>query len=201
MSVISNIIVGIDHWDDITKPFMNSIREHEQTTPILIIDNASRVPYPVLDDITTIRTTDRLGYAAALNVGIQHFKADWYVCFNNDCQCRGKYVNIIDQLDPNILYGSKWTEDDITHKRWTESAWLIISKKILKKVGLFDPLFDAGFEELDYELRAEEAGFKLGVAELPIIHLARSTRFDEPNYCARWNKCREYFAEKHSYTT
>ena len=202
MSVIHNIIVGIDRWDDITCQFMNSIRAHEATTPIIIIDNYSRYPYPNnFEDITVIRTNRRMGYAEALNVGILYGEADWYVCFNNDCRCNGKYISRIEELDPNILYGSKISQDMNNNHYWVESAWLVISSKIQKKVGLFDENLDAGFEDFDYELRAEKCSFQIAVAPLNITHLAQSTRFDESGYQSRWIACRKYFEAKHKYPT
>jgi len=202
MTDISLIVVGINRWHDITQPFLLSILKHEPEVQILLIDNNSSPAYPNNSPgIEVLRVDERIGYNQAMNIGIQHHKADKYVCFNNDCICKDKFVDTVKGLDDDVLWGSAYKTDPLNEIEFVASAWLVISDKILESIGLFDKQLDAGFEELDYELRAMMAGFDLDVAGLPIEHLNKMTRLDEKNYLKHWDICRKYFGKKHGLKT
>ena len=202
MTDISLIVVGINRWHDITQPFLLSILKHEPEAQILLIDNNSRPAYPNNSpSIEVLRIDERIGYNQAMNIGIQHRKADKYVCFNNDCVCEGPFIEKVKMLDDSILWGSDHKPDPLNEILFVASAWLVISDKIIEKIGFFDENLSAGFEELDYELRAITADIDLDVAQLPIKHLAEMTRLDEPGYLKRWDICRKYFGEKHGLRT
>src|SRR5512139_699345 len=118
------IIVGFNHWyadtnfdKRFTRDFVERLAERNPNLDILLIDNFSGKPYPtsIAPNVTTKRLLRRVGYAVALNIGIQHFADsadyDWYTCFNNDCwidpnpsspQEHGRIEDIIAGFDPCI---------------------------------------------------------------------------------------------------
>lgn len=202
MTDISLIVVGINHWHDITQPFLLSILKYEPEAQILLIDNNSRSAYPNNNpNIEVLRVDERVGYNQAMNIGIQHRKVDKYICFNNDCICEGPFIEKVKMLDDSILWGSDHKPDSLNGILFVASAWLVISDKIIEKIGFFDENLNAGFEELDYEMRAIMADFDLGVTQLPIKHLEEMTRLDESEYLKRWDTCRKYFGKKHRLKT
>ena len=202
MTDISLIVVGINRWHDITQPFLLSILKHEPEAQILLIDNNSSPAYPNnSSSIEVLRVDERIGYNQAMNIGIQHRKVDKYICFNNDCICEGPFINKIKILDDSTLWGSDHKPDPLNGILFVASAWLVISDKIIEKIKFFDENLSAGFEELDYEMRAMMADFNLGVAQLPIKHLEEMTRLDEPGYLKRWDVCRKYFGKKYGFRT
>lgn len=193
------IVVGIDNWDKFTERFINGLRLNNPKLDILLIDNGSVPSYP-LGDYETFRIDDTVGYNHALNAGlIQAGKADWYICFNNDCTCSGDIISRVEELDENTLYGSGWNIDKKMEIRFQFSAWLIISKKIYQKVGLFDPELIGAFEDFDYELRAIGHGFKLDTCMLPVDHLDKHSRYETPAYNWRWDQSRLHFNKKYGF--
>jgi hypothetical protein len=196
---VRTVIVGIGHWGDLTKPFADSLQKYNPSLSMTIIDNASPTPYP--DYTQRVMRIDRTGYGSALNMGA-YGNWNWLLCLNNDCTCEGDVVSIISRLRDDTIYGNAWKFDyqwmtDLHLPAVVDSAYLLIPRKAWEEVGQFDPLMDAAFEEIDYGLRAIEAGFRLDVVELPITHLNLHTRRELEDYDRRWHKTSDYFYKKH----
>jgi hypothetical protein len=197
--LIRAVVVGIDHWSDLTKPFADDLHKYNPSLSMVIIDNESPTPYP--DHIQRVMRIDRCGYGAALNAGA-YGNWNWLLCCNNDCTCEGSITEIIGTLRADTIYGNAWKFDyewmaDLHLPAVVDSAYLLIPRKVWDVVGKFDPQMDAAFEEIDYGLRAIEAGFRLDVVELPITHLNMHTRRELEDYTKRWSKTSECFRQKH----
>ena len=204
------IVVGIDKWSRTTEKFYKSFRYFEPTMPLVIVDNQPlpRTSYPHPPEPCTwlLRTGRFLGYNEALNLAMSYWDSyrgepDWYLCFNNDCRVQGELSSAIDVLDPMVFYGSKINPCEEIGRPLLWSAWMAISRQVRAVVGDFDPMLTHGFEDFDYQLRAIEAGFELGVADLPVLHLDKHTRFAVQNYFGEWDKSRLYFSQKHGVET
>lgn len=192
------VIVGINHWQNVTWPFVYSLLIHEPRVEIVLIDNCSDIPYPAVENVRVLRTRKRYGYPEALNIGMDATRgADWHICLNNDCLCHGPFYEMFEKLDPRIVYGSGPSHEEAMQVTWQWSAWLCISGLARKSIGWFDERFDAGYEDIDYEQRARVAGFGLEFLDLPIKHLDKHTRFEEKRYNARYEKCKALFFCKH----
>jgi GT2 family glycosyltransferase len=212
------IIVGFNHWHGdttndktFTRDFVRRLAEHNPDLDILLVDNYSHPkPYPVeiAQNVQVLRLVRRVGYALALNAGLQKMEPkdyDWYVCFNNDCWIdplhSGNITGILETLNPNVLYGSGENHDRPRKTVMQWSAWLCISREVFRAVGYFDEKLHAAFEDFDYELRAIQAGFTLDTAKFPIIHMDEHTRFEDDGYPQAWEKARVYFHLKHGFET
>ena len=198
------VVVGIDHWHDLTMPFSLDLHEFNKGMKILVIDNASNEKYPVpigSERYEIWRMNERHGYGAALNFGSIAENWDWLLCCNNDCICDGNVEDIIRKLPDDTIYGNAWKFDYSGMKNGlpavVDSAYLLIPRRIWEKVGMFDPQMEAAFEEIDYQIRAIDAGFRVDVVDLPITHLNMHTRTETKDYQARWHATEKYFLEKH----
>ena len=197
------VVVGIDHWEDLTLPFLKGLHEHnpafgDPKKDIVLVDNGSRNPYP----LECARLDKTVGYGEALNFGASCLDAnwDWLLCCNNDCLCTGAIDCL--HLRTDTIYGNAWKFDyewmhDLHLPAVVDSAYLLIPRKVWDAVGQFDPFMDAAFEEIDYGLRAIEAGYRLDVVDLPITHLNRHTRRELEGYDKRWSNTSDYFHKKH----
>jgi GT2 family glycosyltransferase len=194
------VVVGINYWQDITRPFVMSLREHNPDLSIVLIDNASDKPYPKIKGIKTIRLKKRVGYNLALNVAIKANPGkDWYLLFNNDCICHDSFMHTLSRLDPSKVYGSGWNRNVMNRLNQLDlqwSAWLAISGEAVKEVGLFDPLLTGAYEDFDYQMRAKQKGYHLDTLDIPVVHLDKHTRHKELDYRERWADSREYYLRK-----
>jgi hypothetical protein len=195
------VVVGIDHWQDITGPFIMSLRSYNPQLPIILVDNGSKEPYPTdMHGVKTIRLDKQRGYGPALNFAIKANPGkDWYILFNNDCICEGAFTVDLMGLNPELVYGSGWNYDKVNRVSFQWSAWLCLSGKTIKAVGLFDENLEAAFEDFDMQLRAKAKGFSLEFFDIPVRHLDRHTRLETGDYLQRWTNSRDYFVEKHNF--
>ena len=200
--LIRVVVVGIGHWEDLTLPFLKGLHENNPafSNPqygIVTVDNGSRPPYP----IECARLDETVGYGSALNFGasVLSDKWDWLLCCNNDCLCTGK-VNC-SHLRTDTIYGNEWKYDYDGMQDGlpavVDSAYLLIPRKVWERLGGFDPKMDAAFEEIDFQIRALDAGYRIDVADLPITHLNLHTRWELEDYKERWEATRKYFRTKH----
>ncbi len=208
---IQCIVVGINHWDDLTRPFLEGLSENNSPDKFRIIcvdnnsDQGEHYPSGNIPHVDIWRTEIRLGYAAALNyasVDVEWGQYwDWLLCCNNDCLCDGDVTEIISRLRDDTVYGNEWKNDYSGMKKGlpavADSAYLLIPRKIWDVVGMFDPEMDAAFEEIDYQIRVLDAGYRVDVVDLPITHLNMHTRREAKGYDARWHATEKYFLEKH----
>ena len=76
-------VIGKDHWEDLTLPFIRSVREHEDV-PIVVVSVASK--YPTGD--WTLINIPECSYAASMNAACVMFELyDWLAICNNDVSC------------------------------------------------------------------------------------------------------------------
>jgi hypothetical protein len=195
--------VGIDGWDEYTKPLIDSVLKHEVTTTVVAIDNCSDSSYPEEYDIAYIRRTgERLCYAAALNLA--HDIADdemgyhdWYIFLGNDTLCAGPFYHILKQTPPGIMAGSGIYQ--IIHYKYISGWGMVIPRSTWEIVGRFDEDYTiSAWEDVDYAYRVQLAGLRLHKLEgWPIFHVDQQQRQQKwaINHVHIWNGA--LFERKH----
>jgi len=104
--MVSVVIVGIDGWEEWTKPALMSVKDDLN---IVVVDNGSKTPYP--KDKTTRRIDKTVSYTKAINYGVQCVGvSDWYLVLNNDILFNAPVLPVIKQLDDSFLYGRQIIE-------------------------------------------------------------------------------------------
>ncbi len=135
-----------------------------------------------------------LGFAAAVNIGIKKSLArgaDKILLVNPDIEINKINFGEGDIISPVLLsngvydYGGKvnWWIGRTTHVEmlkpvqhdtipidYVSGACMLIDKKVFAKIGFFDERFFMYFEDVDFCLRAKNAGFKISVADTTVIH-------------------------------
>lgn len=187
MPDVALIAVGINNWDRYTKPFVDTLYQHEPEARCIFVDNASAFPYNFAEypNVKTARVVKTLGYAEALNYGAMIAEdADWYFFLNNDITWEKPFLHRFDGLDANKLHGFiqyKFAQYDYL------AGWgFIVSRKMWKKVGQFDgSLTPMWFEDADYCIRAKKLGHILQVhdrKEWGIHHIEEENHQDRIRY-------------------
>lgn len=167
---IAALIIGIDGWEQYTKPLIESIRQHEPECEIIVIDNASREPYPELPE--TWRT-DRMCYSAAINrARLIAGPADWYIVLSNDVLCRGPFADTLaaygdgDLVGPRLMRVSGFDYLEGWCVAIPARAWVPWDERFL----------GSDWEDVAYSTHARQRGFGL-VEDLPFVHLDQRQRY------------------------
>ncbi len=197
---VACVIVGIDQWDEYTHPLIKQIKSFDSDVTMVVVDNASDVPYGT-DMAFVVRFGDRMGYAYAMNVGASAaeflYEPDWIVFLNNDVECSGGFSQKIAKLSSGKQYGLHINSTK-EYQNYVDGWVNIVPLAVWKAVGPFDTKFRVGgYEDIDYSKRVRDAGFGVEKVELPFEHLGARTRVSVPGYPEIRAKNRDYFMEKH----
>jgi hypothetical protein len=193
--MISVVIVGIDQWEEYTRPLINQIWGYHPDIEICVIDNGSEKPYPKAEHIHRIQ---RCSYAAAINYGIRHTTQPWILSLNNDVKCTAPFEHLIEPLQPNSIYARQIITED--GHVWLGNWLALIPRDIHWMVGDFDENFKVcGFEDADYCIRAKTLGIDTKPIDLPFTHMWGKTRWTIPGYEMTREENRDYFEQKHGY--
>lgn len=193
--MLSIIIVGINGWEEYTRPLIAGIWTHHPDMELCVIDNASDTPYPKGDHIH--RLDKRVSYAEAINYGIDHTHGQWILVLNNDVRCDGAFESLIKELDPNTIYGMTVYSEPTFN--WLSSWIFLVHRTAAFIVGEFDPRFKiCAYEDVDYCYRAKQHGIDTKPFKLPFYHYDGKTRWDIDGYESVRLENRMRFEEKHS---
>lgn len=170
---IAALIIGIDGWEQYTKPLMDSLFEHEPDALQVVIDNASCEPYPELPE--TWRT-DRMCYSAAINrARLIAGPADWYIVLSNDVLCRGPFADTLAAYGDGDLVGPRLMR--VSGFDYLEGWCVAIPARAWQAVGGWDERFlGSDWEDVAFSTAARQKGFGL-VEDLPFVHLDQKQRF------------------------
>lgn len=203
------IIIGIENWAKYTLPLVESIRKHESGCRIIVVDNASPIPYPQdaktanlgagnQNSLYTIRT-ERLCYSAAINAGKAMLNKgyDWYIVLSNDVLCTGPFEHLLTPLPPCVAGPQLWHEHGL---QWIVGWCVCIPRVVWDAVGGWDEGYVmSSVEDVDLSVSAVEKGYALyQMPELPFVHLDQRQRFGLPGYEGSELLNWQHFIKKHS---
>lgn len=194
---------------DYTSRCVESLREHtKRDFELILIDNGSPVGQDCLTDWADvyIRNKTNLGYGPAVNQGLKVARGEWLIVSNNDITFIHDWIsNAIDVWTPDTgVISSHHHNHDKEHKRnrmevpWGHmfGALWMTRRSVIEKVGLLDEGFERGmFEDKDYWLRVQHAGYKLVKAGW-CLHVGNATYGKLPDQRAIYLKNRDYFDSK-----
>jgi len=193
--MLSIIIVGINGWEEYTRPLINGIWAHHPDVELCVIDNASEKPYPDAPHIH--RLPERVCYSAAINKGISLTTQPWILVLNNDVKCGGAFEEDITKLDPNAIYGMELYREETFI--WLSSWIFAIDRETFRKVGEFDTQFEVcAYEDVDYCYRAHKLGIPTKLMRLPFQHYLGKTRWGIAGYENIRLNNRKKFEKKHN---
>jgi len=204
--MISVVITVYTDFGDYATPLIQAIRACEPEVEIIVVDNASTIPFKA-DGCTVIRLNKKRSWSHMLNTGAKQASGDWLMLLNDDVVCDGKFAHFVNNLNPNKIYGPEirckpkhWVGEEISYLY----AWLLLMRKdVYGAVGGFDEGYiAAGVDDIDFCWSAQEFGYGIGVINLPFRHIADEPEFQHrrkkwsADYQADMELNRKRFAEK-----
>lgn len=196
--IIELLASGYEHLEDCVKPYVASILQHEPEASVTIVDNGSPVPYPALDGVKVVHTKN-LAIMTSFNKAIAKLKSewDWIILTDSDVICNGPFLEAVAGWNPDFLYGMQMFHQWDLH--WFDGWLMAISKKAWQALGPFDDAFKltGAFQDMDYCLRAQQAGYFLRMANLPFVHLEGNTTHRSPGFWENREHNRQLINSKH----
>jgi GT2 family glycosyltransferase len=144
-----------------------------------------------IPNLVVIWNKEPLGFAKAVNAGIQACSADKIVLLNNDTilldQPKNRWLEWLDQGEVNYVLGQY---SQITQRRFGIFFVALITQKVFNAIGLLNEEYaTGGCEDIEFCYLAENAGFTLNDCShggaYPIYHKAEGTMHD-PELVQDW---------------
>ncbi len=187
----SLIIPLYNHFEDVTKPFIEQLKKVKGDYEIIWVDNGSidktkdYFSKHTQSNWIFIHSSKNLGYGKACNLGFAQAKGE-YICFmNNDIQINdpdflqvliSKLKNNPDSLlGPHLVVSNMATNFKGISTPYLNGWCIFSSKKVFKGIAedgkVFDEKFFLYFEDVELSARAVFKGYKILEVPLGIIHL------------------------------
>ena len=171
---LSIIVPTYNHLDDAFRPCMERIFKYTDLSDkeLIIVANGctdgTKDYLDSLNNVVVLWDDKPLGYIAAVNKGIEKSCGDYVILLNNDCfllEQRKDYW--IDMLLEPFSKGVKVGASGPFAHCYSEipgimlySGLIMISRKVINKIGLFDEDFYPGFAcDLDFCSRINKKGY------------------------------------------
>jgi len=188
MNPFTDIIIVTYDLLDRTEQCLDSILKYTKNYHLIIVDNGSEKPtqdflntVETSFDSTIIRNKENLGYATAINQGMQKSTAPYLVWLNNDTIVTENWLNhMVETMKkyetekcgfvlPNSSYEvNPWLRQLITSLPNTDfqldmilGGLTLVDKHVIDQVGYWDERFSKGYgcDEVDYWRRAQQKGW------------------------------------------
>lgn len=233
MKKFSIVIPTYNHCDDLLRPCIESIFRYTNADDFEIIVSANGCTdntreyvegliglWPKL--VKLVWSDEALGYTKATNLGIKEASGEYIVLLNNDTELLPQVTNqwldmmVAPLAAPDVgISGPLVLHDDYADFDVIIFFCAMIKREVFDKVGLLDEVYSpGGGEDIDFTIRAAQAGFKTvattatqfdpskatNVGGVPIWHKDNQTFKNIPEYtnhivkrngllnCKRYNK-------------
>jgi GT2 family glycosyltransferase len=233
MKKYSIVIPTYNHCDDLLKPCIESILSNTELSNLEIVvvangctDNTREYVNSLHErfpngspSICLVWIDDAVGYTKATNAGILAATGDYVVLLNNDTlileQPKNLWIDMMAEkfLDESVgMVGPLGLYDKYADAHVIIFFCVMIKKEVFNTIGFLDEVFSpGGGEDIDFTIRARNAGFKAVAIEsqyngatntggMPIWHKDNKTFGEIPEYtnyiikrnglinCKRYNK-------------
>jgi SAM-dependent methyltransferase len=137
-----------------------------------------------IPNITVVWDAKPLGFAKAVNAGIEAAYCDKIIILNNDTvlldQPKNRWLEWLDVGDVNYVLGQY---SHITQREFGVFFIALITQRVFEKIGLFNEDYaTGGCEDIEFCYLAQNAGFTLNKCDhngaYPIYHVAEGTMHD-----------------------
>jgi len=181
---ISIVIPTCDNYEENLKVCIDNILKNTdiEDKEIIIVANGSNkeiIPYveSLGNNFRLIWHDNKIGVTSAFNVGCREAKGEFIVLMNDDLILLGQPKNewigrlLAPFVDEKMGITGSITRDASTNIEFVISYCTMIRSKLFDAIGYFDEIFDPYYgEDIDFNMRAKIAGWKIGYANMNIYH-------------------------------
>lgn len=190
---------------DMTNTCINSLSGVDE---VIVVDDGSPLEDITLPkDVTVLHKRENGGYASAVNAGLARAIGGILIIANNDVEFIDPYWlhHLTSPLEDGYDISSIRTTDTdgwVTQDKVTEgdkfgSLWAM-RREVYETIGGLDESFGNYFEDLDYQKRAEDSGFRVAKNHAGLVsHIGKATFRVIDREDRAFQEARLKFIEKH----
>lgn len=174
-----------------TKDCYFSLKDTNYNDPVLIINDGSPINARIEGTglFRQVNLPKNKGYAGAVNAGLKLAEGEVFIICNNDIEfiqydwldhLKKGFNEGYDIVSLRTTDADGWLADDFISEGDKFGSFWAMRREVFETVGGLDETFGRGyFEDLDYQKRAEGAGFKVGKNHAGIVHHLSKSTFKE----------------------
>ena len=190
----SIVIPTYNNCEKFLKPCIDSIIRHTKMSDVELIvsangctDNTSAyLSYleTAIPNLLVVWSDAPLGFAKAVNAGINVAITDKIILLNNDTVLLDQPKNQwLERLDNGDICSVLTQHSKITDRQFCVFFCTLINRKVFDSIGLLNEEYETGgCEDIEFCFNAENAGFALvdcgWKGDFPIYHAAEGTMYD-----------------------
>lgn len=163
------ISAGVDQWDELTTPAVESLNKHAKTPyELIVMDNGGKCR-------GAVNTDEMVPYATAVNLTAQYATTERLLILNNDIIARGNWQSWI--------YSHEFCGPVLLKKEGVEyiEGWCIsIARDLWHMLGGFNEVYKNSWEDVDLAWRACRLGVLPRRIPMPMKHIWGATRHAIP---------------------
>ena len=176
----SIIIPTYNQCNNLLRPCVNSILQYTNMDNVEVIvvangctDNTREFVRSLGSKFKLIWSNEALGYTKATNLGIRAAAGEYIILLNNDTvlleQNKNKWIDLLEKPfhdDSKVgITGPLELFDNYADHKFMVFFCVMIKRDVFKNIGILDEIFSpGGGEDVDFSVRACQAGFKLQCA-------------------------------------
>lgn len=213
MEKISLIIPVYNMDSNLTTLTNKCVKSAHKTAPgieIIVVDDGSPIKYKS-DLAKVIPLKDNRGYSYAVNAGLEASDGDILIVGNNDLFFRENWLDkLLAVLDEGFDVATCWVGDQKDSPEFKidnaiKEGGLIgsifaMTNDVYEDIGGFDTRFRGYFSDRDFQERAEQQGYRVGMNHgLVIDHVSKATyKLVDPDD-DEYEEAKRLFEIKHGY--
>jgi len=177
----SIVIATYNHLDDCLKPCIESIKKYCNLSTgnreVIVVangctDGTREYVESLGEPFKLLWFDEAIGATRAYNEGMKAAKYDYVLLLNNDITLLEQKTDQLLSMhfehfnDPEVgIVGPIKSRSEVVNSEFIIFFCAMIKREVIEKIGYLDEVFGQGSsEDIDYCIRAQDAGFKLAIA-------------------------------------
>ncbi len=204
MAKVSIIVLGYNKSDHTLACLESLTKLAYSDFDVIVVDNASDVQHLKAVEywiesrhdsrFMLHASQENLGYSGGNNLGIKKALgqgSEYVLILNNDVVVEPNFIESLLEADKDIvgvergnirffktelpLQKESSNGIDLTHFEYLSGLAFLVKRKVFEKIGLFDERYFLYFEDVDFSIKAFEAGFSLCIVRARYTHSTSAT--------------------------
>ena len=191
--MISVVILAYDTFDKLER-LLDSLPVSSEYVEYIVVDNGSHTVWPGREGFKTVRIDPNQGVPGGFNAGLEVATGDWLVCIACDTICTSPDFPQNTQLPGKVMTGPYIRGNPGNLPITYLDGWCYaFPRNLIDDIGYLDPYYFYCWEDVDFCLRAQRAGYTLHQIDCGIINVTPPRYQDIPYY---YDRNMRYLREK-----
>jgi GT2 family glycosyltransferase len=174
ISIVIPFLIVDEETIDMTKKCLVSFEPLHENDEEILVDDGSWFRHPFN---TSVKHPRNYGNAKAWNSGLEKSKGEYILFSDNDIEAAEWREPMLKEMEnSDIVFPVVYMVSNATKKRHFAGEFFLVKREIFDAIGNFNEEYGSYFEDTDFFMRAQIAGYRFGIAENAfVVHKSKGT--------------------------